>query len=325
MTLKERRKKMNNKSKFIVASISILSGVALLSGQVHAAWAVTDNAQSFGVQISIGGMSHQVIFHTPNSGDTTCMGYNTTNEDAEYGDTLSDITVPSTASFLGFTFGGWYTDNAFTQAFSNSTPITSDIDLYAKYTRSNVLYDGTSTYFVSSNNDQTVDSQYVYKISTQTWGIVPTTNNSNKVDLISESGIYKMTYASSTWTILRKVGFNASQTSWWGNDNYITYAYGTTENHNSWDDVYWGALLSTTYATVTGTQTGTVYIDYSMSWIGGGRYPSGTSISGNIDGNKRPTNHTYHISLDNGYKYSKDRIYLYIYGSGDIKNVGWGN
>ena len=322
---------MNNKSRFIVASISILSGVALLSGQVHAAWAVTDNANSFGVQISVGGMSHQVSFHTPNSGDSTCMSYNTTNEDADYGQTLNDITVPSTASFLGFDFGGWYTDNAFTQAFSNSTPITSDIDLYAKYTRSNVLYDGTSTYFVSSNIDQTVDSQYVYKIATQTWGITPTKNESDKVDLISESGIYKMTYASSTWTILRKVGVSAKDVWWWGNDSYITYAYGQPEDRNtSYDDIYWGGLLSTNYATVTSSQTGVVYIDYSIPYIGVGRYSSDkTTISGYIDDSKRPTDYTDHISLDSGYKYTKDSIYLYINPNKDGRNKGhlasWGS
>ena len=300
-------------------------GLVLLSGQVYAAWAVTDNANSFGVTIRVGTTSHQVTFHTPNSNDLTCLTYNTTNVEADYGDTLNDLSVPSTASFLGFTFGGWYTDSGLTQAFSSSTEITSNIDLYAKYTRSNVLYDGSSTYFVSSNSDQTVNSQYVYKISTQTWGSTPVANNSNKVDLISESGIYKMTYSNSDWKILRKVGFKCNDVSWWGNDSYITYAYGQPEDRNGWGDVYWGGLLSETSATVTSSQPGTVYIDYSMEYIGGGRYPSGTNISGNIDGNKRPTNHTYHISLDNGYKYSKDRIYLYIYGSGDIKNVGWGD
>ena len=314
---------MNNKSRFIVASISILSGVALLSGQVHAAWAVTDNANSFGVSIRVGSTSHQVSFHTPNSGDSTCMSYNTTNVDAEYGDTLSDISVPSTASFLGFTFGGWYTDSGLTQAFSSSTQITSDIDLYAKYTRSNVLYDGTSTYFVSSNSDQTVDSQYVYKISTQTWGIVPTTNNSNKVDLISESGVYKMTYASSTWTILRKVGFNAKDTSWWGDASCVTYAYGTTEDHNSWGDKYWGATISTNNAYVSSSQTGTVYIDYTCTYIGAVRFDQNANPTRLDDPDNRPYNTTTHIKLDNGYKYSKDTIYLYIGDNGTT--VSWGS
>lgn len=315
---------MKNKSKLLIACLSILSAVALLSGTVYAAWAVTDNADNLEVTIRLDTPAHNVTFHTPNASDSTCMGYSTTVSQAEYGDTLSDITVPSTSSFLGFSFGGWYLDSAFTQAFSSSTAITTNIDLYAKYTRSNVLFDGNSTYFVSGNSDQTVDSRYIYRVSSQTWGIVPTKSDSNKVDLLSASGIYKMTYANSNWTILRKVGFNAKDTTWWGDANYITYAYGQPEDRNSWDNVYWDGQLSTTSAYVSGSQTGTVYIDYSYNYIGCGRYPSGTSISGKIDGNKRPTNHTYHISLDNGYGYAKDRIYLYIYGNGDVKNVGWG-
>ena len=35
----------------------------------------------------------------------------------------------------GYTFGGWYTDEACTQAYDFSTPVTSDMTLYAKWTK----------------------------------------------------------------------------------------------------------------------------------------------------------------------------------------------
>ena len=35
----------------------------------------------------------------------------------------------------GYTFGGWYTDEACTQAYDFSTPVTADLTLYAKWTK----------------------------------------------------------------------------------------------------------------------------------------------------------------------------------------------
>ena len=263
-----------------------------------------------------------VTFYLPNSSDSTCLNYITTEVQVEQGQTFNSVSKPSTNAFSGFSFQGWYTNNNFSSSFGNNTVINDNVSVYAKFTRNNVLFDGSSTYFTSSNNDQTVDSQYVYKISSQVWGITPTTNNSNKVDLLSSSGIYKMTYSNSTWTILRKVGFSAKDTSWWGNDNYVTWAYGQPEDRNSWGDKYWSGTLSTGSAYVSSTQKGTVYIDYTCPYIGAVRYaPNATADLSN--GNTRPTNNTNHISLNNGYKYSKDTIYLYIYNNGS--EVGWGN
>ena len=309
------------KNKILLSSLLFISSLALLSGHVFAAYAVNDNASSFSIQIKLDSPTRTVTFYTPNSGDSSCQAYTSTPVEANYGETLNDIDVPATSPFLNFTFGGWYLDNAFTQSFSSSTPIENSISLYAKYTRSNVLYDGTSSFFVSSSSDQTVDSQYLYKVSSQTWGITPTTSEANKVDLISESGIYKMTYASSTWSILRKVGFKANDTSWWGNDGCVTYAYGQPEDRNSWTDKYWAGTLSIGSAYVSSTQSGTVYIDYSIPYLGAVRYYANAEADLS-DGDKRPLNNTNHIHLTNGYKYSKDRIYLYIYSNGT--QVGWG-
>lgn len=38
----------------------------------------------------------------------------------------------------GYTFGGWYTDEACTQAYDFSTPVTADLTLYAKWTKNAV-------------------------------------------------------------------------------------------------------------------------------------------------------------------------------------------
>ena len=44
------------------------------------------------------------------------------------------VAAPAAPSKNGFTFGGWFTDAACTQAFSFATPITADVTLYAKFT-----------------------------------------------------------------------------------------------------------------------------------------------------------------------------------------------
>lgn len=45
-------------------------------------------------------------------------------------------TEPATKPQLkGYTFGGWYTDEACTQAYDFSTPVTTDLTLYAKWTK----------------------------------------------------------------------------------------------------------------------------------------------------------------------------------------------
>ncbi|WP_235886181.1 InlB B-repeat-containing protein [Paenibacillus cymbidii] len=62
---------------------------------------------------------------------------------------------PAASTRTGYTFGGWYSDSALSNAYVFSTPITVDITLYAKWT--------INTYTVSfaSNGGTTVSSQSV--------------------------------------------------------------------------------------------------------------------------------------------------------------------
>ena len=163
------------KSKFITFGCLSILGLSLCVGSVFAGYYVTDNADSFNITIRATMAPRRVTFHIPNSADNTCSTYLISQVDAEYGDTLTDISTPSTASFLGFTFVNWYQENTYENVFTSSDAITTDLHLYAKYTRSNVLYDG-STYYASSNSDQVVNAQYVYKTASQTWGVASATN-----------------------------------------------------------------------------------------------------------------------------------------------------
>ena len=48
------------------------------------------------------------------------------------------LVKPADPAREGYTFGGWYTDEACTQAYDFSTPVTADMTLYAKWTKNAV-------------------------------------------------------------------------------------------------------------------------------------------------------------------------------------------
>lgn len=45
------------------------------------------------------------------------------------------LVKPADPTREGYTFGGWYTDEAYTQAYDFSMPVTADLTLYAKWTK----------------------------------------------------------------------------------------------------------------------------------------------------------------------------------------------
>ena len=44
------------------------------------------------------------------------------------------MALPINPTKTGYAFAGWYTDEGLSTAFDASTPITSDLTLYAKWT-----------------------------------------------------------------------------------------------------------------------------------------------------------------------------------------------
>ena len=60
------------------------------------------------------------------------------------------LVKPADPTRDGYTFGGWYTDEACTQAYDFSTPVTADLTLYAKWTKNAVNLGGNSG---SGSND----------------------------------------------------------------------------------------------------------------------------------------------------------------------------
>ena len=55
------------------------------------------------------------------------------------------LVKPADPTREGYTFGGWYTDEACTEAYDFSTPVTADLTLYAKWTKNAVNPGGSGT------------------------------------------------------------------------------------------------------------------------------------------------------------------------------------
>ena len=107
--------------KKLISTLLLLASFCFLCGGVFAAYAVGDYADSFSVKIRMSPYMKSVTFHVPNVEDSTCISYSDVVLQAEYGSVFSDLeSIPSTASFCGFSFVNWYTESTFENVFDNA-------------------------------------------------------------------------------------------------------------------------------------------------------------------------------------------------------------
>lgn len=110
------------------------------------------------------------------------------------------VVLPKAPTKDGYTFAGWYTDEALTIPFNADTVITKDITLYAKWTPGEgVSDDDTADVIVKGENDKEVDTDENIKISDLEiperdgfifggWYEDPGYNNQLEDDYVIESG-----------------------------------------------------------------------------------------------------------------------------------------
>ena len=90
-------------------------------------------------------VTHKVIFKANGHGTSP------TTQFVEHGKTAKK---PADLTADGYTFGGWYKDEACTQAYDFSTPVTADTTLYAKWTQNGSTAGGDEASGGTSKNNQ---------------------------------------------------------------------------------------------------------------------------------------------------------------------------
>ena len=90
-------------------------------------------------------VTHKVIFKANGHGTSP------TTQIVEHGKTA---TKPADLTADGYTFGGWYKDEACTQKYDFSTPVTADTTLYAKWTQNGSAAGGDEASGGTSKNNQ---------------------------------------------------------------------------------------------------------------------------------------------------------------------------
>jgi uncharacterized repeat protein (TIGR02543 family) len=110
---------------------------------------------------------HTVTFHPANG-------------QSDFTQTVADgnkVSQPAEPVQDGYTFNGWYTDSALTNAYDFNTPVKNDMDLYAKWTKNKVTGILLPKVIASGSSKQTltwtpltnVDGYYVYEAYCNTY------------------------------------------------------------------------------------------------------------------------------------------------------------
>ncbi len=86
----------------------------------------------------------------------------------------------------GYTFAGWFTDEALTQAAGSTVTVNGNTTLYAKWTGDTVPY--TIVYMFEKYNDTGTASSYVYDNSRDATGTVGTTVQASSAPTITRTG-----------------------------------------------------------------------------------------------------------------------------------------
>ena len=183
----------------------------------------------------------------------------------------STISAPSDPSESGWTFGGWYTDDACTTGnewdFAND-PVTETMTLHAKWTRTPVikLNDATENITVAFG-DKAVDATTGYTLSFTVSGQYLTENIA-----IGKSGTDQAMFTVSPTSVTQSEGTAASTTI------NVTYKPSTTGSHSA-------TLTLSSAGAVNRTVTLSGTAKWKVVWnTNGGEY-----ITTLVDNNTKPT------------------------------------
>ena len=205
---------MNKRSKVVIFSLISLLTIGLCAGSVFADWAVSDNANSFGVQIRISPLKKNVTFYT----EYDSGWQNPINVEVEVGESISALDIPS-INVDGYTLQGWKSSAPTSDSYAidytsdqlADLTISEDAVFYPILKSSNKKVFVNSSYY-PVNEDVALEINLIGQtlIGYTYVGIdgIPEVSASwyDTRNLYSASGIYKFIESDGAAIIQRKIG-----------------------------------------------------------------------------------------------------------------------
>ena len=313
---------MNKRNKVVIFSLIATLATGLAAGSVFAAWGVTDNANSFGVQIRIKANSCEVTFYTNYVGDEWA---NPVTVEVDSGEAIDAGDIPS-VSMSGYSFEGWVNavpsasnlESAVTNEQLTSNVISSDATYYPllKSNEKQVLVNDN---YYPVNEDVVLETNSIGQtlIGYQYVGVdgipAPTSSWYDSRNLYTASGIYKFVEDTGAALIQRKIGFRTN-TQWsqaWDNIScgIGIHSWFDTE-HN--DDEHMGTTNGyTLYTYIPADYNNFLFVRYTSN---------ATAID--WDNKNQSADLSFSSSWSSG-SYTKDSIVLEM-NSWDTWIDGWG-
>ena len=245
--------------------------------------------------------------------DNSSTYWNNDTVNLEYGSNLTAIkNANPVVTPAGYVLASdLYTAYDYSSSLTNGFSITGNLSVYLKYTASHALryVNGDNTYVKVSDTAEevTITQQYVY-YGTHIYGwnsLVEGQETTNRYDLTTGSGIYRISYSNSNWTIERKIHIKVKPDGW-GNRTYLWIHTGSgTGKYSTRYDGSWGEYIFVDYS----------YTNFNLVKIN----PDAGDLTGTTSWSNYTWNQTVDISLLNGAgptssnSYSDECCYIFVY------------
>ncbi len=206
-------------------------------------------------------------------------GSSVTSQTIKY---YSTATAPTT-TYYGYTFVGWYSNEALTTLYNFNSPITADITLYAKWS-----VDSYAVTF-NSNGGTTVNTQYIEYNSTATQPTSPTK------DGYTFAGWYSNSALTTSYSFATNVTANIILYAKWSTNSYtVTFESNGGTSVSSQTVEYNSTASQPTAPTKSEAIFGGWYSDVGCTLT----YDFATKVTSNITLYARWTDVTYKVSFD---------------------------
>lgn len=164
---------------------------------------------------------HTVTYYLPTHSSASDTNFTSYSVQVSDGTNLYTALSSYAVAKGSYSFSAWHSSKDHFASYdenkdpiSNTTTVTGDMTVYAKYVQSNVGYynAGSDVYLTSTTNNRTIDASKFY-YGTRIYSVNGV--DGAEVDLRSASGVYDLVKNGNNWSVLRQVTINVSNVTWW--------------------------------------------------------------------------------------------------------------